>query len=122
MYVERHSVSITTDAAGDATGYTPVVTGKIVAIVYTKTDYAAGVDFTITSETTGQTIWTESNVNASKTCVPRQATHDTAGVASLYAGAGEPVEDYVHVANERVKIVIASGGNAKTGTFIVLVA
>ena len=120
-YAERHRLTLTTNASGDVTGFTPVVTGRIVAIIYTKTDYATGVDFTITGENNGQTIWTELNVDASKTVAPRQPTHDTAGVASLYAAAGEPVEDHVVVAQERVKIVVASGGNAKVGQFDVIV-
>ena len=121
-YVERHVVTITTDAAGAGTAYTPVVSGRVVSIRYVKTDFADGVDFTVTSEATGATIWTEDNVNASKTCVPRQATHDTAGVASLYAAAGEPVEDRIALANDRVKIVVATGGATKTGAFHVTMA
>ena len=48
---------------------------------------------------------------------PRQATHTTAGVAALYAGGGSAVLDKIALANDRVKIVIGSGGNAKTGAF-----
>jgi hypothetical protein len=55
---------------------------------YVKTDFADGSSFTITSEATGETIWSESSVNASATRAPRQATHSTAGVASLYAASG----------------------------------
>ena len=121
-YAERHTVALTTDASGDVTGYTNTVTGRVIAVIYTKDDFAAGVDFTITSETTGQNIWTESDVNASKTVAPRQPTHDRAGVASLYAAAGEPVEDHIYVALERIKIVVAQGGNAKSGSFTVIVA
>lgn len=120
-FVERHIVTITTDAAGDGIGYTPVVTGRIMAIHYVKTDYAAGVDFTITAEATGETIWQESNVDTSKTVAPRQATHATDGTPSLYAGAGEPVEDYIALAADRVKIVVANGGDTKSGTFHVVV-
>ena len=114
-YAEVHAVNLTTDASGDVTGYTPVVSGRVVAAIYTKTDFADGVDFTITGEDTLQTIWTESNVNAAKTVAPRQPTHSTVGVASLYAAGGEPVEDHVVVVNERIKVVIGSGGNTKTG-------
>lgn len=120
-FIQRFTVPVTTDGAQAATAYTPVFSGKIVQIRYVKTDFTDGVDFTITLEGTGETVWTESNVNASKTVAPRQATHDTVGVASLYAAGGEPVEDKIAVANDRVKIVIAAGGAAKTGTFHVLV-
>ena len=116
-YAERHAITVVTASDGSATAYSPVVTGKVSRIVYVATDYAAGVDFTITAEATGETIWTELNVNASATKAPRQATHSTAGVAALYAAGGTAVNDKIALANDRVKIVIAAGGNAKTGTF-----
>ena len=62
-----------------------------------------------------------SAVTAAKTVAPRQPTHDLIGVASLYAAAGEGVEVPVVVGNDRVKIVVASGGDTKTGTFHVIV-
>lgn len=121
-YAQAHTVSVTTAADGSATVYTPVVTGSVSTIIYTKTDFAAGVDFTITTEATAQNVWVESDVNASKTIAPRQATHDTVGAASLYAAAGEPVEGRIYAVNERIKIVLASGGNVKTGQFVVIIA
>jgi hypothetical protein len=119
-YATRHLVSLTTDGDGAATGYTPEVTGVVRSISYVKTDFADGVDFTITSDITLQTIWTESNVNAAKTVCPKQATHTTVGVAALYAGGGSAVLADVVVANERIKIVIAAGGDTKTGAFHVV--
>lgn len=122
MHVERHSVAVTTIADGSATAYSPVITGKISNIIYVKTDYADGVDFTVTLEATSQSLWREDTVNASKTIAPRQAVCDNTGTASLYAAGGEPVEDDIVCANDRVKIVIAQGGDKKTGTFIIIVA
>lgn len=116
-YAERHTVTVTTAADGSATAYSPIVTGKLSQIRYVKTDFAVGVDFTITSEATGETLWTEANVDASTTRAPRQATHGTDGVAALYAAAGTAVNDKIALAKDRVKIVIANGGNAATGTF-----
>ena len=121
-YAEAHVVALTTDSSGDVTGYTPVVSGRIATLIYTKDDFANGVDFTITSEVTLQNIWVESSVNASKTVAPRQPTHSTVGVASSYSTTNsEPVETPVVVANERIKIVVGNGGNAKSGTITVLV-
>ena len=119
-YVQRTSVSVTVDAGGDATVYSPVVTGRISAIHYVKDDFADGVDFTITAEATGESIWTESNVNASTSRAPRQATHTGLGAAALYAVGGAAVLDGINLANDRVKIVVASGGNATSGTFIIV--
>jgi hypothetical protein len=86
-----------------------------------KTDFANGVDFAVTAEATGENIWTEADVNASASRYPRAPTHSQAGVASLYAAAGTAVQAPVGVSNDRVKIAITSGGNAKTGTFHVMV-
>lgn len=117
MHVQRFVVPVTVDASGYATAYSPVVTGRVIAIHYVKTDYASGVDFTITSEATGQSLWTQADQNASAVKCPRQPTHDGVGAASLYAATGEPVEDHIYLANDRIKIVVAAGGVSKTGTF-----
>ena len=119
-YTQRHSITVTTAADGSATAYSPVVSGKISQIIYTKTDFATGVDFTITFEATGETLWTESNVDASTVRAPRQSTHSNLGVAALYAAAGSAVLDKISIANDRIKIVIASGGATKTGTFSII--
>jgi hypothetical protein len=116
-FAQRVAVTVTTAADGSATAYSEVLTGKLSQIRYVKTDFAAGVDFTITAEATGETLWTEANVDASTTRAPRQATHGTDGVAALYAAAGTAVLDKIALAKDRVKIVIAAGGNAATGTF-----
>ena len=119
--MERITVTLVTDASGDATGFTNVVKGLIHSIQYVKTDYDNGVDFTITGEVTTQQVWVESNVNAAKTVAPSIPTHDEIGVASLYAAAGEPVERPIAIVEERLKFVIAQGGNVKTGAFQVVV-
>jgi hypothetical protein len=125
MYARRFVVDITTAADGSATAYTDsVVNGRVLSIHYAKdgtTPFDNGVDFTITTETTGQNLWVETNVNAGASRAPRQATHSTAGAASLYAAGGTAVEDFVYAADERVKVVIAQGGNAKLGRFHILV-
>ncbi|MER8560176.1 hypothetical protein [Mesorhizobium sp. M0578] len=121
MQVERKTVVITTAADGSATAYTEgAATGRVLQARYVKTDFADGVDFTITSEATGQTIWAESDVNASATRAPRQPTHSTAGVAAE-SGTGFAVNDHIAIANDRIKIVVAAGGNAKSGTFHFLI-
>jgi len=122
MRADVHTVELTTAADGTATGYTPVVSGRVWSITYAKTDFAAGVDFTITAERAGETLWTEADVNASKTVLPRAATHSTAGVAALYAAGGAAVLEPFVVANDRVKIAVAQGGASKVGTFYVTVA
>lgn len=116
-YVNRVSVTVTTAADGSATAYSTLVTGLLSHIRYAKNNFDNGSTITITSEATGETLWTEANVNASATRAPRQATHSTAGAAALYASGGTAVNDKIGLSNDRIKIEIASGGNVKTGIF-----
>lgn len=123
MGTRRFSVTATTASDGTATAYSPYLSGKLSAIHYVKpgaASYTDGVDFTITAEATGETLWTEANVNASTSRYPRAATHSTAGVASLYAAGGTAVQDQIVLSRDRVKIVLASGGDTKSGTFIIV--
>jgi hypothetical protein len=118
--IRRFTVPVTTAADGSATAYTPWLSGYVQQIQYEKDDFADGVDFTITADETGQTIWTEENVNASSVKAPRMATHNTAGVAATFDDT-RPVLDRIALSRDRVKIAIASGGNAKSGSFVVVV-
>ncbi len=122
--MRRYRVSLTTAADGSVTGYSPRFSGMIHQIEYVKDGsnaFADGVDFAITGEATGVGIWTESNVNASAVRAPRQPTHTQAGAASLYAAGGTAVNDRIGLANDRVKFILAQGGNAKVGTFYIVV-
>ncbi len=116
-FIVRETVAVVTDGDGAATVYSDVVTGKVVSARYVKGDFADGVDFNITAEATGETIWAQSDVNASVTIAPRQATHSTAGAAALYASGGQAVNDQIALAKDRIKIVTAQGGASKSGTF-----
>lgn len=115
MTLRRFVIPITVDSNGDAIAYSPVLNGHLHSIRYIKDDFANGVDFVTTLETTGETVWSEDDVNASATRYPRAPTHSTAGVAALYA-AGEPgVLDRIAISQERIKIVVASGGTETSG-------
>ena len=126
MYFRRYRTVVTTVADGSATAYTDNLNGALYALKYTKhgtTPFDDGVDFVITTEDTALAIWSEENVNATALRLPRAQVCSTAGVVQYsdsLAGAtivGEPIA----LAHERVKIVIASGGNVKIGTFDVWV-
>ena len=109
--------TVVTAADGSATEYLGPFTGFLNRLVYTKVDFSAGVDFTITVESTGENLYTLTNQDSSSVKAPRTPTHDGIGAASLYAATGEPVEDRILLVDDRIKIVIASGGNVKSGTF-----
>ncbi|RWC28816.1 hypothetical protein [Mesorhizobium sp.] len=122
--MKRIKVDVVTAADGSATFYSPKTSGKVHSVHYLKdgvTAFTDGVDFTITTEATAEGIWTESNVNVSTSRYPRAPTSSQAGVASLYAAAGTAIQDKVALGNDRIKVVIAQGGNAKKGEFIFLV-
>jgi hypothetical protein len=119
MKVERFTVAAQTATGGGATVFSPPVTGRLASIIYTKdadNAFASTADFTVTVEETGEAVWAESNVNASKTVDPVRLAASTSGVAvsGVYGG--------IHVHNDRVKIVVAQGGNTRVGTFHVVVA
>ncbi len=121
--MQRYTIPLTTSAGGDATGYSPTVTGKINSVIYTKpavTPFDAGVDFTVTVESTGQTIWAQSDVNASASVSPMQAAHTTAGAAALFAAGGTAILVPIVVVSDRVKVVVAQGGNVKLGSVTVV--
>lgn len=122
MTIRRHTVSLTSGAGQTGTAYSPYISGYIQSIAYVKTDYADGVDFTITAEATGETIWTQSDVNAAVTVRPRAATHSTAGVAALYAAGGAAVNARIALGRDRVKIAIAQAGATKSGAFVITVS
>jgi hypothetical protein len=120
--MERLKVEITTNGDGDGTGYIePTQPGFVRAIRYIKdgTDpYSDGVSLTVTGETTGIEVLTQAAMNASVTKFPRQPTQGSAdGSAALYAAGGTAVNDLIPIVREKIKLVIASGGDTKTGTF-----
>lgn len=109
----QEQIDITTDASGDATVYTEPFTGRVVNVLYTKTDFATGVDFAITAEQSGLGVWSEDNVDASTSRAPSQIVHDNTGTATaLY--------DSVVLVNDRIKFVISNGGATKVGRFRVI--
>lgn len=119
-----YTVVITTDATGAGTGYTPVICGYVESIRYAKTDYANSVTLVVTGETTGTAILSlaAGQMDASVTKNPRCPVHSVAaGAALLYAAAGEAVTDKLAIAGERIKLVVAAGGDTKAGTYYVTV-
>lgn len=115
-FPQRETVTVTTAADGSATVYSTPLQGKVASVQYVKNNFDDGVDFNITNEKSGETIWQESNVNSAAIKYPRAAVHDTAGTAATLDGT-RAMRDQIPLAQDRVKIIIAQGGNAKSGTF-----
>jgi len=122
--MRRYKLTVTTAADGSATAYSPRVSGVLYAVHYVPdgaAPYENTVDMTVASEATGQALVTRTNVAAAFVANPRVPTSDAAGTASLYAAGGTAVQDKIALAADRVKIVLAQGGNAKKGVFHILV-
>lgn len=122
MKTRKHPVNALSDGSQVGTFFTGFISGYLESIEYIKdgtTPFTDGVDFTITAEATGETLWTDTNINASEVVRPRAATHSTAGVAALYAAGGVAVLDKIALGRDRVKIVLAQAGVAKLGRFVV---
>jgi hypothetical protein len=107
----------TTDASGDLTltGEMSPAGGLLYAVEWVDGDLADGVDAVLSCFRTGssvnQTLLTLTDANDDKWYYPRVDTHDNTGTAN--GGA-----DYA-IINGILKLVISSGGNAKTGGAIV---
>lgn len=121
MYIESHTVTLTTDASGDCTAYSSNVTGRILAIRYKPGTLDTGADLTITADATGAAIITLTNAGTSNVSYyPRVQVHGPTGAALTYDGT-RTINEPPFVSNERIKIVVAQGGNALTGTITFLV-
>jgi len=122
--MKRAHVTIITDVHGDGIGYVNAPgglgNGHFWAIRYVKNDYDDGVGIVVTGETSELEILTLANMNATVTKYPRAAAHKVAdGSGALYVGQDQPVKVLIPVVNERVKIVVSSGGETKSGLFYV---
>lgn len=119
--LRRFTVPITVNEDGDAEVYSPKLFGHLVSFRYVKNNFANGVDFVCTLETTGETLWSEEAVDASATRYPRAATHSTAGAAALYASGGVAVLGRIAMGGDRIKIVVADGGVSTSGTLYITI-
>lgn len=119
---KRLTVPIETDGSGDAIVYSASMTGFVQRIRYVPDGtkpLAATADFTITADQSGAAILTITDqAQAGTDYAPRMATTDTAGGVALFAAGGKPVLDKIPLAAERIKAVIAQGGDTCKGTLI----
>lgn len=120
MYAERHTVSLTTAADGSATGYTPVVSGRVMSLHYVKSDFADTVDFDVTVDATGEVLLDKDNITASASFYPRKQVTDPTGTAATMDGTRALLEP-VFVAQDRIKVAVANAGDTKSGSVIVVI-
>lgn len=109
--------NIVTDSSGNATVYIQPtantgLNGLLIALKYTPGTLATGADLTITGESSGIPILTKANAGTSQVFFyPRAFPNAVAdGAAGTVATERIPIKD------ERIKVVIAEGGNAGAGS------
>lgn len=111
------SADIVTDASGDATvylthGLSRKPNGFLVVLKYTPGTLDTGADLTVTGETSGIPILTKANAGTSAVFYyPRALLNAVADGAA----ASSPSE-FIPIKDERIKVVIAQGGNAASGS------
>lgn len=121
-YITPVTISLgATESDGSGTFYSEHVTGFIEALKFTLGTLTSGADLTITDESSGLPIVTWTNPANGAVVYPRAALHDTAGAAALHAAGGTALLGKIPVSG-RIKVVVADGGNAKTGSLKVVIS
>lgn len=118
--VQLITVEIATNSSGAFSTTFPVNGGRLMQYRYVPdgtAPLATGADIDVVGATTGFAYINQDNIGTTAfSKLPRQATSDEAGAASLYAGSGEPVEDAAVIGGEQLTVSIAEGGDTKVGT------
>ena len=115
MKLSRFSVAVTTSALGAAVAYSPQCNGLVRTVEYVKPTSGgldAATDIDIIADVGGVVIWTNDDLAASKVIHPLAQAQDNTGAD--IAGAYAPI----CLADERIKITVANGGDSLSGTFI----
>ena len=118
MRLTRISVAVVTDADGNATAYTPALNGMVRSVRYIKPATGgldAGTDIDIVTDKGAVVVWDKDNLAASAVIYPMVPAQDNKGAD--VAGSYAPIP----VCDERIKIIVANGGNAGAGTFEFLI-
>ena len=115
MKLSRFSVAITTSALGAAVAYSPQCNGLVRTVEYVKPTSGgldAATDIDIIADVSGAVIWTNGDLSVSKVIHPLAPAQDNTGAD--ITGAYAPI----CLADERIKITVANGGDSLSGTFI----
>lgn len=114
MLPRQIDIPLTTDGAGACTALSAAFSGRVLAVKYTKVDFTNGADLTITTSRLAQPILTLTDPDATVFKYPRVLVQDQAGVDTT-------LREPVYVINDQVKVVVAAGGAAHTGTVTLII-
>ena len=115
MRLTRVSVAVVTDELGAAVAYSPQCNGLVRTVEYVKPisdGLDAATDIDIIADVSGAVIWTNDDLAASKVIHPLAQAQDNTGAD--IAGAYAPI----CLADERIKITVANGGDTLSGQFV----
>ena len=115
MKLSRFTVNVTTSALGAAVVYSPQCNGLVRTVEYIKPisdGLDAATDIDIIADVSGAVIWTNDDLSASKVIHPLAPAQDNTGAD--IAGAYAPI----CLADERIKITVANGGDTLSGQFV----
>ena len=118
--MRKITLSATTDASGDATvNSTQNIMGKVYAILYKPGTIATGATITVTSQGIfAKPLLTKASAGTADTLYyPRDLVHAVADGAALTGTAGG--DRCLPLINGLLRLVVASGGNATTGSIVV---
>ena len=119
MWVTQHTITITTDGDGAATVYSDVAAKGCVRAVIFDVGTLETPTVTVTGSLTGIAVFTKAAMDSGQT-FPHATAHSTA-LADLTFDGTYKIPVPIPLANEKIKVVVAGGGDKKTGTLTVLV-
>lgn len=113
--LKNTSTSIVTDASGNATVYLgSKLRGYLVALNYRPGTLDTGADLTVTAETSGAPILTKVNLGTGNSWLYPRALPTNANSAT--GPLGTVPTERIPLVGERIKVVVAQGGNTLTGS------
>jgi hypothetical protein len=123
MHFYSYALDVESDGSGDASVETIETNGELVSIQYTKNDtdpYADTVDFSITNTDTGEIIWAEENVTATKIVYPEHPTNRPDGTQNAHGSNATGIYERFSICNSTLTITISNAGDTKTGKFTII--
>ncbi len=118
----QFSTNVATGSAGTATatGYSPHLTGKVLAVhvAYVDSPPAGTTDFTLSDEAdpAAENITARTNAATDYKDYPRRKVQDNAGADVTYDGTNEIYEPYVVYGRLKATIAQANAGDSVTVT------
>ena len=113
--LHKVSAAITTDSGGNATVYLgSKIRGYLVSLFYRPGTIVTGADLTVTAETSGAPILTKVNLGTANSYLYPRALPTNAN--SLTGPLGTVPSERIPLMNERIKVVVAAGGDTLTGS------